>query len=1502
MALRRQEAQELVRAGTAHAPLAAGAQDTQARRTALAEQIVQQNREGHARLQDDDAVVKSYDPAGDGRYTRPEADHAAADRALLAQMEKEDHPMAADVRAAMRTDAIKKVDGALGQAFPPPPSPLAQGMPAGPGAAPGVGVGVGVGTGAGAQPAAASGGTGAGRPLFEALGGTATSGSFVAKSLASSTFGVTDAKGVHIAPTGTGAYALSTAPQAAPGAPGTGKTTTQTQGMAPARPFAVYDREAGTLTLQADAQGQLGAEARRLAENHVNIRSDAAGGGGASLIPLYGPGGQPRKTEAEVQAMRTAGEQAVAALGADASPEARADALAQAGLSPEGLRQQFQQGRISLQQSIQLNQQLNGISEVNPAQQGSHSGLNAWASQPRNPMGAWAHDGSPEQQAVATNRYYDALAKASQGSILTSPQRIEELRREALGAINPGWKAPGSATPGGAPKDGPAGFERIPGKDGTHTLITSGTWKVEDVAKAHTDPTFAQATQAERDAVMNDILSQSFTDYTARPGFGQQAYQEFGRTAQQARDQSAALKTWAETGGDLLGAGKGLLKDALGTGAALLTDTIVKEPDGQSRMPMGNVLEQASFWGKSAWDLGKRNLPGNRPAHNQLRADLDALHEDLKNGNFPLTDPAQLSAWTTQRNQTIADSQKGFYVAVDGTPDLGTAKGLKQHIYTHTNNLLHPANAELMATYIRTRDEAVWKQLSENLMRPPGRAAIDEARDKSLENSQLVNFMSQNYGMGDYKQHMISAGNPLDLAANFIPLARGLRAGKEAAEAGVQAGKAGLKGAAAELSKSVAIDLAAGTLQTFIDNPEAGMAELVQAGKENIAAALGLHIAGRGAGHAYGKAKGLFTGEGQPGAGQAPAPGQAQAPGAAPTPAPPPPNPGGTGGTAPAPTASSGGPGIPGTATNQGSPPSSGKPSSTTVNNPSSAAELRRTDGQPTSTTSSTGGGDTTSSASSTTSGTGTAGGSATHPVDNGAGGGGSHDGPASTTSPSSSGGTHLPGTATYPSSGHQPSTTVTNGQPPSTASSSSGGSLPPGASATTTGHASPRGIDSGTPPSNPPGQQPPTTVNNPSSVAELRRTDGQPPSTPPSGPPSPATANNRQPPQTPSAPSAKTHQPGPPLDVEGSKRLIANLDKERAHHPLHPKKQADYDQARQVVAKDTVERLQKQTTPLTDAQKQEMADALNTLGAGPSGSGTPGTVNGTSTSNGTPDRAPQPGGTNPRGIELPGGRRTGGPQDSNLVPASGGDGPNKPLQGGAAAALPPAATGNQPPAAVGQMINGSGLGVVNVDAPRASADGGAPANSPPNHLTPVSPPDKEPDNITYPSSESPQVSPAPAGPRKRPKDKFMVPPGSKRPLNELAEQDQLIVRLTDEVVREVYNKGEGATMSCVAYSASTGRHFADHSRDNDSKRQPTEIDDRLKLAVKGQTSLYKHPITNCAEFNAVNQALQAGIAPEDIILRTIYTDTLKNKIPCLNCQPWIDKLGIRVINGDYAY
>ncbi len=239
---------------------------------------------------------------------------------------------------------------------------------------------------------------------------------------------------------------------------------------------------------------------------------------------------------------------------------------------------------------------------------------------------------------------------------------------------------------------------------------------------------------------------------------------------------------------------------------------------------------------------------------------------------------------------------------------------------------------------------------------------------------------------------------------------------------------------------------------------------------------------------------------------------------------------------------------------------------------------------------------------------------------------------------------------------------------PPTSSTHSSSGSHPPRTSSTTTGHAMPGGIDSGTPPSNPPGKQPSTTFNN-----------GQPPSPSPSGP-------------------SLTPQQAHEILQAHAQNPDANLSDIDAQA---------LDQARQIraeaIERNLTRKLQVTGKPLPRPEAQALADAIATRRSPPAQAATP------------HDRAGLP------PVQLPGntrdtpwggGRSSGDSDNSNLVLAGGSDGPSNPQQGGAAAAPPPASAGKQLTAAVGQMMNGP-TGPTNPDVPKAAAGDGRSVRQP---------------------------------------------------------------------------------------------------------------------------------------------------------------------------------------------
>ena len=131
-----------------------------------------------------------------------------------------------------------------------------------------------------------------------------------------------------------------------------------------------------------------------------------------------------------------------------------------------------------------------------------------------------------------------------------------------------------------------------------------------------------------------------------------------------------------------------------------------------------------------------------------------------------------------QRARDLTAAQTRWYQAVQGTEDVGegsadtpvrtaTDEALLIEAYARSNSLLHPRNAALMGEFIKTRNPEVWDQLVGNLKKTPQRAQTEADQAQSLAESQIVNFLTQNMGGGDYAEHMIAAGDPI-LPANHL--------------------------------------------------------------------------------------------------------------------------------------------------------------------------------------------------------------------------------------------------------------------------------------------------------------------------------------------------------------------------------------------------------------------------------------------------------------------------------------------------------------------------------------------------------------------------------------------------------------------------------------------------------------------------------------------------------------------------------------------------------------
>ncbi|MBL9142440.1 MAG: hypothetical protein JNM99_02055 [Verrucomicrobiaceae bacterium] len=95
-----------------------------------------------------------------------------------------------------------------------------------------------------------------------------------------------------------------------------------------------------------------------------------------------------------------------------------------------------------------------------------------------------------------------------------------------------------------------------------------------------------------------------------------------------------------------------------------------------------------------------------------------------------------------------------------------------------------------------------------------------------------------------------------------------------------------------------------------------------------------------------------------------------------------------------------------------------------------------------------------------------------------------------------------------------------------------------------------------------------------------------------------------------------------------------------------------------------------------------------------------------------------------------------------------------------------------------------------------------------------------------------------------------------------------------------------------VAIDLETGKAYAGISLQKDASLFPRFVDSRLTQAMP-RVSLEKWAVENCAEFNALNDALLAGGDPTKIVIRTVHVDSIKFFEPCKNCRIWVDKLGL---------
>ncbi len=165
-------------------------------------------------------------------------------------------------------------------------------------------------------------------------GQTTVNQAAAARATAQTSLGIADPENVRVTRSADGSYSLSR-----PAADGSGTH----------QPFATLDSKTHRITLTPGPDGQFSQAAANLAAS-----------GSPDGTPIYLPGTQPPYSEAQVSDLFKKG---LAATTSTTDRKAADAALTQAGLTPEGISQLVQQGRLSVQDGQLLNNKFNsGVS------------------------------------------------------------------------------------------------------------------------------------------------------------------------------------------------------------------------------------------------------------------------------------------------------------------------------------------------------------------------------------------------------------------------------------------------------------------------------------------------------------------------------------------------------------------------------------------------------------------------------------------------------------------------------------------------------------------------------------------------------------------------------------------------------------------------------------------------------------------------------------------------------------------------------------------------------------------------------------------------------------------------------------------------------------------------------------------------------------------------------------------------------------------------------------
>ena len=359
------------------------------------------------------------------------------------------------------------------------------------------------------------------------------------------------------------------------------------------------------------------------------------------------------------------------------------------------------------------------------------------------------------------------------------------------------------------------------------------TLSPDQIPEMISSPQFGALPHAERTRISEEALAHGAQ--TLAGTWDQPTYQKWGQFANTVRGKVAGMESMGEqaagVGGVVLDAARSMGRMAI-AGAA---DLSLMEPDASSmRMPGGNIAEQAGLGMRKIGDTLNTWASGGKLP---LERDLKKLREDVDKGNLPLDNVDKLGTWLEDRSAALGKSQEHLYNKIQGGEPWPAD-------YVQTNGLMNPNHAALLSRYIQTRDPATWDTLEKSLKKAPNRAKIEQEQGTALENSSMVNFLTQSLGT-DYAEPMVGAGDPILLAMTAFPPVRAAMAAK-AAMAGTEVGAVA---AAKGLAKSAGIGAGLGVAMTAENDPNATWEDYKLAAKDMVAISLGFH----GAGMAVGK-------------------------------------------------------------------------------------------------------------------------------------------------------------------------------------------------------------------------------------------------------------------------------------------------------------------------------------------------------------------------------------------------------------------------------------------------------------------------------------------------------------------------------------------------------------------------------------------------------------------------------------------------------------------------